>query len=114
MSLIAGLAAAVRAGLRPIVLCGLAGLILGLTWGLADEPVYTASATVIVTDRGDAADAVGNGVVGGGDPASTARLLGSRARARSRSSRLRASAATSAAPTCWREPRSCRGPTAPP
>ena len=50
-------------------------MLVGLAWGLADEPVYSASATVILSDRGDATDVVGGGVVGGSDPESIERLL---------------------------------------
>ena len=34
MSLLAGLAAAIRAGLRPIAICAVVGLLAGLAWGL--------------------------------------------------------------------------------
>ncbi len=75
MTALAGLAAALRAWLRPIIACALIGAVCGLAWGLADEPRYAATATVIVVDRGKAADALGEGVVGGSDRAATDRLL---------------------------------------
>ncbi len=42
---------------------------------MADEPSYEATATVIVLDRGKAAEQLGNGVIGGDDPRAAERLV---------------------------------------
>ncbi len=75
MRVLGGFAAALRAWLRPILICAAIGGACGLAWGLADEPSYEATATVIVLDRGKAAEQLGNGVIGGDDPRAAERLV---------------------------------------
>ena len=75
MSRIGGLGAALRAGARPLLICALLGALAGFAWGLADEPEYAATATVIVVDRGEAAAQAGEGVIGGSGPAASERLI---------------------------------------
>ena len=72
---LAALAAALRARLRLIVVLAFAGALAGLLWSLAEEPEYAATATVIVADRGEATEALGEGVVGGAGPEASERLI---------------------------------------
>ena len=72
----AGAAAArLRAGWRPLLAVALVGGLAGLGWGLAAEPEYAATATVVVVDRGSTIETAGPGAVGGTGPAATERLL---------------------------------------
>jgi Mrp family chromosome partitioning ATPase len=68
-------AAVLGAGLRPLLALTLLGGVVGLAWGLASEPEYAASATVIVNDRGEPADRLGGGSAGSGGPETIDRLL---------------------------------------
>jgi Mrp family chromosome partitioning ATPase len=63
------------ARLRLIALAALIAGLVGLGWGLGDEPEYRATASAVVVDRGDAAELLGGGTTGEAGPASGARLL---------------------------------------
>ncbi len=61
-SIRAGLPALLEpAGLRVTAIAAAIGAFAGLAWGLADEPAYEATATVIVVDRGESAQSLGEG-----------------------------------------------------
>lgn len=66
---------AVRDGWRLLLALALVGGLAGFGWGLAEEPEYAATASVIVLDRGELVESVGAGAVGGSGPAATERLL---------------------------------------
>jgi Mrp family chromosome partitioning ATPase len=68
-------AAVLGAGLRPLLALTLLGGAVGLAWGLAEEPEYAASATVIINDRGEPAERLGEGSAGSGGPETIDRLL---------------------------------------
>ncbi len=67
-------AAALRAAARPLAVVIALGAFAGAAWGLADEPEYVATATVLLVDRGAALEAVGSGAAGGG-PADLERVI---------------------------------------
>jgi succinoglycan biosynthesis transport protein ExoP len=75
VSVLRALGAALRARVRLIAILAIAGGLAGFLWGLADEPEYAATATVIVNDRGDAVGQLGQGVVGGQTEAAAERLI---------------------------------------
>lgn len=58
--------AAIRAAARPIAIAIAIGALAGAAWGLADEPEYAATASVLLADRGAALEAVGSGLTGAG------------------------------------------------
>jgi Mrp family chromosome partitioning ATPase len=68
-------AAAFRAAARPLAVAIAVGALAGAAWGLADEPEYVATATVLLVDRGAAVEAVGNGAAGGSGPDGVERLI---------------------------------------
>lgn len=75
MSALSGLGAAVRARAGLIAGLALAGAFAGFLWSLSSEPEYAATATVIVADRGEAAETLGAGVVGGSGSEASERLI---------------------------------------
>lgn len=57
-------AEALRASMRPLLVVVVIGALAGAAWGLADQPEYAATATVLLVDRGEAAASAGVGAVG--------------------------------------------------
>jgi Mrp family chromosome partitioning ATPase len=67
--------AALRAAAGPLSIAIAVGALAGAAWGLADEPEYAATAAVLLVDRGEAAEAVGDGSTGGGGPDDLERVI---------------------------------------
>jgi Mrp family chromosome partitioning ATPase len=68
-------AAALGASMRALLIVVAIGALAGAAWGLADEPQYEATAFVVLTDRGEAAESAGSGAAGGAGPDAIERAL---------------------------------------
>jgi len=69
------LVAALRAGLPVIGVVALIAGLAGLAWALSEQPTFSAEATVVVVDRGEAPEAIGTGVVAADSAKQRKRLL---------------------------------------
>jgi tyrosine-protein kinase Etk/Wzc len=67
--------AALRATLGALLIAAAVGALAGAAWGLADEPSYVATASVLVVDRGADVDQLGAGVIGAGAAAGSEGIL---------------------------------------
>lgn len=59
-------AAGLRTRWRGLVICGLLGMATGLAWGVSDEPVYSATATVVPGPAADGVDLARGAELGAG------------------------------------------------